>query len=95
MSEPSGSPLRHREFALYLAAQVCESFALSMATVAIGWQVYDVRENPLDLALIGLAEFLPLPLLAAVDTDAPDLEQRAIVNPRPIPSARTPTSVST
>ena len=31
-----------------------------MALVAIGWQVYDVRENPLDLALIGLAEFLPL-----------------------------------
>ena len=35
-----------------------------MALVAIGWQVYDVRENPLDLALIGLAEFLPLLLLA-------------------------------
>ena len=64
MSEPSGSPLRHREFALYLAAQVCESFALSMATVAIGWQVYSVRESPLDLALVALAEFLPLPLLA-------------------------------
>jgi len=64
VSEPSGSPLRHREFALYLAAQVCESFALSMATVAIGWQVYSVRESPLDLALVALAEFLPLPLLA-------------------------------
>lgn len=35
-----------------------------MALVAIGWQVYDVRENPLDLGLIGLAEFLPLLLLA-------------------------------
>ena len=37
---------------------------MQMATVAIGWQVYSVRENPLDLGLIGLAEFLPLPLLA-------------------------------
>jgi len=64
VSEPSGSPLRHREFALYLAAQVSEAFALSMATVAIGWQVYSVRESPLDLALVALAEFLPLPLLA-------------------------------
>ena len=35
-----------------------------MATVAVGWQVYSVRENPLDLGLVGLAEFLPLPLLA-------------------------------
>ena len=35
-----------------------------MAFVAIGWQVYSVRENPLDLGLVGLAEFLPLLLLA-------------------------------
>ena len=32
--------------------------------VAIGWQVYAINESPLDLGLIGLAEFLPLPLLA-------------------------------
>jgi predicted MFS family arabinose efflux permease len=57
-------PLGHRDFALYFAAQVTEGFALTMATVAIGWQVYSVRENPLDLALVALAEFLPLPLLA-------------------------------
>ena len=37
---------------------------MQMATVAIGWQVYSVRENPLDLGLVGLAEFLPLLLLA-------------------------------
>ena len=35
-----------------------------MMAVAIGWQVYAINENPLDLGLIGLAEFLPLPLLA-------------------------------
>jgi hypothetical protein len=58
------SPLGHRDFALYFAAQVTEAFALTMATVAIGWQVYSVRESPLDLALVALAEFLPLPLLA-------------------------------
>jgi predicted MFS family arabinose efflux permease len=43
---------------------VTETFALQMAIVAIGWQVYSVRENPLDLGLVGLAEFLPLLLLA-------------------------------
>ena len=58
------SPLGHRDFRLYFAAQITEGFALTMATVAIGWQVYSVRENPLDLALVALAEFLPLPLLA-------------------------------
>jgi Transmembrane secretion effector len=58
------SPLSHRDFRLYFAAQITEGFALTMATVAIGWQVYSVRESPLDLALVALAEFLPLPLLA-------------------------------
>ena len=39
-------------------------FAENMVAVAVGWQVYAIRRNPLDLGLIGLAEFLPLPLLA-------------------------------
>jgi len=39
-------------------------FAEQMLAVAVGWQVYAIRGNPLDLGLIGLAEFLPLPLLA-------------------------------
>jgi MFS family permease len=58
------SPFRHRDFALFWVALVAGSFAVSMATVAVGWQVYAVREKPLDLGLVGLAEFLPLPLLA-------------------------------
>jgi MFS family permease len=64
MTDAGKSAFRHRDFAVYLVAAVAESFGLSMALVAIGWQVYDVRENPLDLALVGLAEFLPLLLLA-------------------------------
>jgi MFS family permease len=60
----SRSALRHRDFALLLTSMVAEAFALQMAFVAIGWQVYSVRENPLDLGLVGLAEFLPLLLLA-------------------------------
>ena len=39
-------------------------FALEMAFVAIGWQVYAVHNDPLDLGLVGLAMFIPLPLLA-------------------------------
>ena len=39
-------------------------FAIEMSFVAIGWQVYAVHSNPLDLGLVGLAMFIPLPLLA-------------------------------
>jgi Transmembrane secretion effector len=35
-----------------------------MSFVAIGWQVYAIHSDPLDLGLVGLAMFVPLPLLA-------------------------------
>jgi hypothetical protein len=35
-----------------------------MSFVAIGWQVYAIHGDPLDLGLVGLAMFVPLPLLA-------------------------------
>ena len=35
-----------------------------MAFVAIGWQVYAIHRDPLDLGLVGLAMFVPLPVLA-------------------------------
>ena len=34
-----------------------------MQTVAVGWQVYEVTRDPLDLGLIGLSQFLPFVLL--------------------------------
>jgi MFS family permease len=43
---------------------VATAFAIEMTFVAIGWQVYSINRNPLDLGLVGLAMFLPLPLLA-------------------------------
>jgi MFS family permease len=64
VSSTGGSAFRHRDFALFWVALVTTGFAMAMAQVAIGWQVYAVRENPLDLGLIGLAEFLPVLLFA-------------------------------
>jgi MFS family permease len=64
VSSASRSAFRHRDFALFWVSLVTGSFSIAMAQVAIGWQVYSVRENPLDLGLVGLAEFLPLLLLA-------------------------------
>ncbi|MGL6278948.1 MAG: MFS transporter [Gaiella sp.] len=58
------TPLRYRDFRLFLVASVATGFALEMALVAVGWQVYAVRSSPLDLGLVGLAMFAPLPLLA-------------------------------
>ena len=56
--------LQQRDFSLFWVAILGTGFAAQMMAVAIGWQVYAINESALDLGLIGLAEFLPLPLLA-------------------------------
>jgi MFS family permease len=56
--------LQLRDFALFWSAVLSMRFAEQMVAVAVGWQVYAIHRDPLDLGLIGLAEFLPLPLLA-------------------------------
>jgi MFS family permease len=56
--------LQLRDFAFLWSAILSMRFAENMIAVAVGWQVYSIHRNPLDLGLIGLAEFLPLPLLA-------------------------------
>ncbi len=56
--------LQHRDFALLWVASLAMGLGSQMAAVIIGWQVYDIRQSAFDLGLIGLAGFIPLPLLA-------------------------------
>src|SRR5438105_12069979 len=50
-----------------------------MMAVAIGWQVFSIHRNPLDLVLVGLAEFVPLPILALPAGQVADrLPRRAV-----------------
>jgi MFS family permease len=51
-----------------------------MLAVAIGWQVYAVHRNPLDLGLVGLFEFVPLPLLALPAGQLADRVSRRVVS---------------
>jgi MFS family permease len=55
--------LRNGDFSLYLTARFLGTLAVQMQTVAVGWQVYEVTRDPLDLGLIGLSQFLPFVLL--------------------------------
>lgn len=58
------SVLRERDYRRLLGSAIAYGFGREMVFVAVGWQVYDIARNPLHLGLIGLAEFLPLLLLA-------------------------------
>jgi MFS family permease len=50
---------RYPDFTAYAIARFCIVVALEMQSVAIGWQVYEITKRPLDLGLVGLAQFLP------------------------------------
>jgi MFS family permease len=73
------SVLRLRPFALLWASSLATGVAGQMIAVAIGWQVYAIHRSPLDLGLVGLAEFAPLPLLALPAGQLADRASRRIV----------------
>jgi MFS family permease len=62
-ADPRRAVLRNRDFTRFIAARFLATIAVQMQTVAVGWQVYEVTRNPLDLGLIGLSQFLPFVLL--------------------------------
>lgn len=72
--------LRHRHFALYLCARIFSTLAVQMQSVAIGWQVYAITGNVLDLGLIGLAQFAPFVILVLPAGQLADrFERRRII----------------
>jgi MFS family permease len=46
--------------------------AMEMQAVAVGWQVYEITKRPLDLGLVGLAQFLPGILLFPISGHTSD-----------------------
>jgi MFS family permease len=53
------SAFAYRDFTVYEFALFLIEVALEMMSVAVGWQVYEITHRPLDLGLVGLAQFLP------------------------------------
>jgi MFS family permease len=51
---------RHPSFALLWASRMLSVVAAQILIVAIGWLIYDITNNPLDLGLVGLFQFLPI-----------------------------------
>jgi MFS family permease len=59
-------------FIHFLIARSFIILALEMLSVAVGWQVYEITHRPLDLGLVGLAQFLPGVVLFLVSGHAVD-----------------------
>ena len=54
----------NRDFRLWWLGSLGMNMSLQMLEVAIGWEVYAQHNSPLDLGWIGLAEFVPMFVLA-------------------------------
>ena len=61
-----GVAFNYPDFAVYELARFLIEIAIEMQSVAVGWQVYEITKRPLDLGLVGLAQFLPGILLFLV-----------------------------
>src|SRR6202048_2721268 len=70
----------HPDFVRFQGARFFIVITLEMQSVAVGWQVYEITRRPLDLGLVGLAQFLPGLLLFLVSGHAADrFERRKVV----------------
>ena len=71
---------RYPNFRFFLAYRVLSVLSSEMLAVAVGWQVYELTHRPLDLGLVGLAQFLPGFLLFLVAGHAADrIPRRSIL----------------
>ncbi len=76
-SAPLGRLLAYPAFVRFLSARLAVSIAVQMQTVAVGWQIYAITRDPLDLGLIGLSQFLPFVLLVLPAGQLADRRNRA------------------
>ncbi|WP_096704482.1 MFS transporter [Magnetospirillum sp. 15-1] len=68
-----------RGFRLFLLARLLSSLAQQIATVAVGWLVYDISGDPLQLGLVGLAQFVPALILTLPGGHLADRADRRLI----------------
>jgi len=71
--------LAYRDFRRYTLGRFTATLVWQMLGVAVGWQVYSITRNPLDLGLVGLAQFLPFFALVLPAGQLADRRDRRLV----------------
>lgn len=80
---PTASGLRaalaYGNFRRYVLGRFLATIAWQMLGVAVGWQVYAITRDPLDLGLVGLAQFLPFVIFVLPGGQLADRRDRRLV----------------
>jgi len=70
---------RQRSFVLFWCARTLSNGGFMMQGVAVGWQIYELTGDPMDLGLVGLAQFFPVVVLSVVIGQIADrFDRRAV-----------------
>jgi MFS family permease len=77
---PSTNAFHYPAYLYYFMSRVGHSFALQIVATAIGWQVYAITHQPIYLAYVGLAVFLPVLLLVLPSGYVADHYDRRLVS---------------
>jgi MFS family permease len=64
---------------MFWCARTSTNGAFQMLAVAVGWQLYDLTNNPLDLGIVGLVQFVPLVSLTVFVGQVADRCDRRVV----------------
>src|SRR6516165_749889 len=73
--DPYGA-LRHRDYCFLLTGNVLGRIGAEMQAVAVGWELYQRTDSAAALGFVGLAQFLPVLLLALPAGHAADRYSR-------------------
>jgi MFS family permease len=71
-----GALLAHRSFLFYLGARSFSEYSYQIATVAVGWQIYELTGSAFNLGMVGLVQFIPSALLVFAAGHAADRYDR-------------------
>jgi MFS family permease len=82
-SQPAAAPaslLRHPPFLLFNFSRGFSEFSYQIATVAVGWQIYELTGSAFYLGMVGLVQFIPSALLVFAAGHAADrFDRRRVV----------------
>ncbi|MBL8270322.1 MFS transporter [Steroidobacter sp.] len=77
LSAQTRAVLRHPNLLFFISARFLATLAAQIQVVAVGWQMYDITGDPLDLGLIGLSQFIPFVTLILPAGHAADHHNRS------------------
>jgi MFS family permease len=75
----SRSVLKYRDYRLFLLARLLMTAAIQIQSVAVGYQIYELTSDPLQLGFVGLAQFLPMLALILPAGDLADRFNRRTI----------------